>query len=125
LVNAICHGNLELSEEEMREVHGHLHSGTPSHVIEIHRNKSPYSERHVHVSVGLSNDGIKVVVRDDGSGFARDATCLSNEHRGITLIQNLVDKASYNEAGNEITLVKLRDQKTQPAQPQGLQPAAV
>jgi len=125
LVNAICHGNLELSEEEMKEVHGHLHSGTPSNVIENRRNKSPYSERHVHVSVGISVEGIKVVVRDDGSGFSRDANSLSNEYRGITLIQNLVDKASFNEAGNEITLVKFRDQKTQAAQPHGLQPVAV
>ena len=67
-------------------------------------------------------EGIKVVVRDDGSGFSRDAISLSNEHRGITLIQNLVDKAAYNEAGNELTLVKLRDQKMQP---QGLRPVVV
>lgn len=122
LVNAICHGNLELSEEEMKEVHGHLHSGTRSNAIEIRRNKSPFNERHVHVSVGLSIEGIKVVVRDAGSGFSRDAISLSNEHRGVILIQNLVDKAYYNDAGNEITLVKFRDQKTQPL---SLQPAAV
>ena len=125
LVNAICHGNLELTEEEMKEVHGHLHSGTPSDAIESRRNKSPFSERHVHVSVGLSMEGIKVVVRDDGNGFSRDAISLSNEHRGITLIQNLVDKASYNEVGNEITLIKFRDQKTQTAQPQGQQHALI
>jgi DNA-binding NarL/FixJ family response regulator/anti-sigma regulatory factor (Ser/Thr protein kinase) len=123
LVNAICHGNLELSEEEMREVHGHLHSGTPSNAIESRRTKSPFCERQVHVSLGISLEGIKVVVRDDGSGFSRDAISSSNEHRGITLIQNLVDKASYNETGNEITLVKFRDQKTQSTQPQALQRA--
>ena len=123
LVNAICHGNLELSEEEMIEVHAHLHSGTRSNAIESRRNKSPFCERHVHVSLGLSLEGIKVVVRDDGRGFSRDANSLSNEHRGITLIQNLVDKASYNEVGNELTLVKFRDQKSQAAQPQGLQRA--
>ena len=123
LVNAICHGNLELSEEEMREVHGHLHSGTPSNAIESRRTKSPYCERQVHVSLGISLEGIKVVVRDDGRGFSRDAISSSNEHRGITLIQNLVDKASYNDAGNEITLVKFRDQKTQSTQGQALQRA--
>ena len=123
LVNAICHGNLELSEEEMKEVHGHLHSGTRSDAIENRRNKSPFCERHVHVSLGLSLEGIKIVVRDDGRGFSRDAISLTNEHRGITLIQNLVDKASYNEAGNELTLVKLRDQKAQAPQPQALKRA--
>ncbi len=125
LVNAICHGNLELGEQEMKDVHGHLHSGTPSEAIESRRNQSPYVERYVHVSVGLSIEGIKVVVRDDGRGFSRDAIRHSNAHRGITLIQNLVDKAFYNEAGNEITLVKFRDQKMQSAQPQALQPAVV
>ncbi len=125
VVNAICHGNLELSEEEMKEVHGHLHSGTASNAIESRRHKTPYSERHVHVSIGLSMDGIKIVVRDEGNGFSRDAASLSNEHRGVTLIQNLVDKAYYNDAGNEITLIKFRDQRTQSAQPQGLQPAVV
>ena len=106
----------------MKEVHGHLHSGTRSEAIESRRNKAPFNERHVHVSLGISLEGIKVIVRDDGHGFARDAIRASNEHRGITLIQNLVDKASYNEAGNELTLVKFRDYK-QAAQPQGLQHA--
>ncbi len=119
LVNAICHGNLELSEQEMKEVHGHLHSGTASEAIESRRNQSPYVERFVHVSIGVSVEGIKVIVRDEGHGFSRDGIGPSNEHRGITLIQNLVDRASYNDAGNEITLVKFRDQKMQPAQPQG------
>ena len=29
--------------------------------------------------------------------------------RGLTLIKNLVDQASFNSAGNELTLVKLQD----------------
>ena len=125
LVNAICHGNLELSESEMKEVHGHLHSGTRSNVIESRRNKTPFCDRHVNVSLGLSGEGIKILVRDDGGGFSCDAARSSNAHRGITLIQNLVDKATYNETGNELTLIKMRDQKLQPEQSQGPKPVAV
>ncbi|MEZ6133275.1 MAG: response regulator [Pirellulaceae bacterium] len=110
VINAMCHGNLELSEKEMAEVHRHLHSGVPIEAIVSRSDRQPYCGRLVHVSAGISREGIKVTVRDDGKGFSMGDLQDSSEHRGLTLIQNLVDKATFNDLGNEITLIKFRDQ---------------
>ncbi len=111
VMNAMCHGNLELSEDEMSEVRSHLHSGVPIEAIETRKAMEPYSQRQVHVSAGLSREGIKVIVRDEGKGFSPTTVSYTPGHRGITLIENLVDKAVFNEAGNEITLIKFRDKE--------------
>ncbi len=104
--NAICHGNLELSEDDMSHVRGHLHDKKPIEVIEIRSRQAPYQDRSVHVACLITKDGVKISVRDDGKGFPLASVDQEEGRRGITLIQNLVDKASFNESGNEITLVK-------------------
>ncbi len=104
--NAMCHGNLELSEEDMAFVRSHLHDRRPIDVVEDRRKQSPYDTRFVHVACLITKDGVKISVRDDGHGFEVKTVQQGDGRRGITLIQNLVDKASYNETGSEITLVK-------------------
>lgn len=104
--NAMCHGNLELSEEDMAYVRSHLHDQRPIHMVEERRKQAPYDERWVNVACLITKDGVKISVRDDGSGFEVNTVPQGDGRRGITLIQNLVDKASFNEAGNELTLVK-------------------
>lgn len=116
VVNAMCHGNLELSDKDFADVRSHLHTSSKIEIIESRVANAPYCDREVHVWIGLSRDGIKVVVRDDGKGFTPASVDYSSGQRGLTLIQNLVDKASFNETGNEITLVKFRDSEaTQPS----------
>lgn len=109
VTNAICHGNLELSEDEMQEVRRRLHAHEKLEAIADRENTAPYCERCVHLSAAMSHEGIKVVIRDEGNGFEPDSVAADPAHRGITLMQNLVDKVSYNPSGNEITLVKLSD----------------
>lgn len=106
LSNAMCHGNLELSEEDMAYVRSHLHDGIPIEVVERRRVEPSYSTRAVHVACLLTREGVKIVIRDDGKGFSPSALGSEEERRGITLIENLIDKVSYNEHGNEITLIK-------------------
>jgi CheY-like chemotaxis protein/anti-sigma regulatory factor (Ser/Thr protein kinase) len=105
--NAMCHGNLELSEDDMAQVRSHLHDKCPIEAIEHRRQEEPYCNRFVHLGCRLTHEGVKVSVRDDGKGFSLSAVDQEEGRRGITLIQNLVDKASFNETGNEITLIKL------------------
>jgi DNA-binding NarL/FixJ family response regulator len=104
--NAMCHGNLELSEREMAYVRCHLHDKRPIDSIEERRASIPFSERYVHVACLITVDGAKISVRDDGQGFEVGAVDQEEGRRGITLIQNLVDKAIFNDTGNEITLIK-------------------
>jgi len=106
IVNAICHGNLELSHDEMSYVRRHLHAKCPIDVVEQRRMLAPYDSRCVYVASLITREGVKVSVRDDGKGFALGSVDQEQLGRGVTLIQNLVDKATFNEAGNEITLLK-------------------
>ena len=106
IVNAICHGNLELSQDEMSYVRRHLHAKCPIDVVEQRRMLAPYDSRCVYVASLITREGVKVSVRDDGKGFALGSVDQEQLGRGVTLIQNLVDKATFNEAGNEITLLK-------------------
>ncbi len=115
VTNAICHGNLELSEEEMDQIRRRLHAREPLDAIASRENTPPYCERVVHLAAAMSQEGIKVIVRDEGPGFAPAEIVDEPGHRGITLIKNLVDKVQYSESGNEITLVKLRDTDPQDA----------
>jgi anti-sigma regulatory factor (Ser/Thr protein kinase) len=67
------------------------------------------------VSVSIANDeGARIVIRDDGSGF--DVAAVSNPTdgmnldwiggRGLLLIRTFMDELTHNDAGNEITLIK-------------------
>ena len=104
--NAMCHGNLELSADDMSYVRSHLHDKRPIEVVEKRRVQAPYDSRFVYVACLLTQEGVKVSVRDDGKGFTLSSIDHEQAGRGVTLIQNLVDKATFNEAGNEITLLK-------------------
>ncbi|MCC7339157.1 MAG: response regulator [Pirellulaceae bacterium] len=106
IVNAICHGNLELSQDDMSNVRRHLHAKCPIEIVEQRRKQAPYNSRFVYVACLITHEGVKVSVRDDGSGFALSSVDQERQGRGVTLIQNLVDKATFNEMGNEITLLK-------------------
>jgi hypothetical protein len=47
LLNALCHGNLELSPEEVRVARKQLHDEGRSGLIEERRVQSPYAERRI------------------------------------------------------------------------------
>ena len=113
ILNAMCHGNLELSKNEMKEVHAHHHADEVMEGLEKRRSESPFCDRRVHVRIGMTREGIKVIVQDDGEGFQTAEIAKGDPTRGITLIRNLVDQATFSEAGNELTLVKMRDRAAQ------------
>jgi anti-sigma regulatory factor (Ser/Thr protein kinase) len=55
------------------------------------------------------------VVRDEGSGFdhashiySRQQAFLGDHDRGLTLMRTFMDGVTFNEAGNEVTLIKRR-----------------
>ena len=103
LLNAIDHGNLELSEVPEDE------RGT---VRDARRVEQPYGDRRVHVSMTITSDAARFVVRDEGAGFdtqgmadLSDPTNLTEDvGRGLVLIQSFMDDVSFNETGNEITM---------------------
>lgn len=117
LMNAYYHGNLEVSSK-LRE-----HDHRAFYETARRRNdESPYCSRKVHVRVDLSNDGATFVIRDEGPGFdpsqlpdPTDPTNLDRPSgRGVMLMRSFMDDISYNETGNEVTLIKRRAKHAAP-----------
>ena len=109
LLNAIQHGNLELSSDlrqQDEEVFRNLGRER--------RQQLPYGDRRVRLRVILSRSGAVYVVEDEGPGFdpstVHDPTDLENLERiggrGLILIRTFMDEVEHNERGNQITLRK-------------------
>ncbi len=109
LLNALYHGNLEISSD-LREVDSLAYYDLAKQRCE----QEPYSGRRVHVSAKLNRDEAVYVIRDEGPGFDRailpDPTDPANldkpSGRGLLLIQTFMDAVSFNDQGNEITVTK-------------------
>ncbi len=109
--NAIDHGNLEL-DSTLRE------SGLEEYerIRQERVRQEPFRDRRVHVTERVDNDSVTYVVCDEGRGFdltsIPDPTDTSNllkaSGRGLMLIRTFMDDVRFNEAGNEITMVKRR-----------------
>lgn len=110
LVNAMHHGNLEVSSALLER------EGAYADAVARRRAESPYRERRVRVHARVSRDEATFVVIDEGPGFdpstLPDPTDPQNldkpSGRGLLLIQTFMDEVRHNERGNEITLVKRR-----------------
>jgi CheY-like chemotaxis protein len=109
LLNAMYHGNLEISSD-LREC------GECAFLAaaEQRRRSSPYRDRRVHVKATLTPSEVVFVIRDEGPGFNPDmipdptapANLSKASGRGILLMRTFVDDMHYNATGNELTLVK-------------------
>jgi CheY-like chemotaxis protein len=111
LLNALYHGNLEVGSELKQEDYSQFHALADQRMVQ-----SPYRDRKVFVRLELSLTMAKVVVRDEGPGFdphtlpdPSDAENLDRPcGRGVMLMRSFMSEVHYNEAGNEVTLVKRR-----------------
>jgi CheY-like chemotaxis protein len=107
LVNAVIHGNFEIPSD-LRDKEGY------QFLLSERRNQSPYKNRQVHVTAQESSKQVTYKVRDEGPGFNTstlpDPTDTENlgkaTGRGLFLIRTFLDEVKFNDAGNEITLVK-------------------
>ena len=109
LLNAIQHGNLEVSSELRQDDESHF-----TELAAARRTQSPYRERRVRVSARLSPMEAIFVVQDEGPGFnvavLPDPTDPTNLERiggrGLMLIRTFMDAVEHNESGNRITMTK-------------------
>lgn len=110
LLNAMIHGNLEVSSELRQTDDGKPYSD----MIEQRKKLVPYRDRRVIVQMHASLDSATIVVRDEGPGFdcecLRDPTDPENLERaggrGLLLINAFMDEVRHNDLGNEITMIK-------------------
>lgn len=111
LLNAIYHGNLEVSSE-LRQVDEKSYHD----LVELRRSQAPYEKRRVYFNVKVSAAEVVYTVRDEGPGFdpasLPDPTDPINLDRvggrGLMLIRTFMDHVEHNARGNEITMVKRR-----------------
>lgn len=109
LANALYHGNLEV-HSDLRE----QDDKTYWTLAQERSRQPPYCDRRVHVTAELSRQRAVFVIRDDGTGFdpstLPDPTDPANlekaSGRGILLMRTFMDEVTYNDKGNEVTLVK-------------------
>ena len=109
LLNALYHGNLEVSSD-LKESDPNLFEETARQRCQ----EEPYLHRRLFIDVKLSRDEARYVIRDEGPGFdpakLPDPCDLENlekpSGRGILLMRSFMDEISFNDKGNQVTLVK-------------------
>ena len=111
IVNAMLHGNLELSSE-LKESDPAAHDA----LAEERRAAPPYRDRRVRVSMTETDDDVTCVVSDDGAGFDVDqvpdptdpANLERSSGRGLFLIWTFMSQVTHSDGGRTITMVLRR-----------------
>jgi CheY-like chemotaxis protein len=109
LLNAIIHGNLEVSSE--------LREGDPAdfeRLVAMRQGDPCYADRRVRVECEARCGEARYVIEDEGPGF--DVEALPDPRdpgrlelasgRGVLLMRTFMDEVTYNNAGNCVSLLK-------------------
>jgi CheY-like chemotaxis protein/anti-sigma regulatory factor (Ser/Thr protein kinase) len=112
LLNAVYHGNLEVSSDLRQNGDDAFHR-----LAAERRHEAPYRDRRVRVTARLSPARAAFVIADEGPGFdvskLPDPTdldyLLRPSGRGILLMRAFMTEVRYNPTGNRVTLVKTKD----------------
>lgn len=109
LLNAMFHGNLELSSSLREDDKPTYHE-----TARVRAQERPYRDRRIFFGALLSPAGAQFTIRDEGPGFSLkdlpDPTDPANLHRisgrGLLLMHTFMDGVAFNETGNEVRLTK-------------------
>ncbi|HRP69071.1 MAG TPA: ATP-binding protein [Turneriella sp.] len=113
LINAIEHGNLDITFEEKSRV---IESQNFIEFLRLRQKEPQYMNRKVRVRYAITREKFIIRITDEGKGFdyvsflkrtVEDDSMLMLEHgRGITMTQNTFDEVRFNDKGNQVTLIK-------------------
>jgi anti-sigma regulatory factor (Ser/Thr protein kinase) len=109
LLNALYHGNLEVSSDLKQENDRAFHQ-----LAAERRCVSPYCERRTRVTARLTPDYAEFVITDQGQGFDTSKLPDPNDPevllrpcgRGLMLMRMFMDEVTYNSTGDTVTMVK-------------------
>jgi len=109
LLNAMFHGNLELSST-LRENDKPTYHQTARTLAK----EPPFCDRRIFFGASLTPAGAQFTIRDEGLGFdpkeLPDPTDPANLNRvcgrGLLLMHTFMDEVAFNETGNEVRLTK-------------------
>ena len=114
ILQAMYHGNLEFTEDELDEMRRDPKSGRFSSLVQHRRGEPQICQRRVKVTVSITSEGARFTIRCEGAGLQQPALedyangdCFeSGNGRSPMLMRGLMDETFYTDDGNEITLVK-------------------
>ena len=115
LLNAYYHGNLEVDSILKIEDCDAFHQLADRRIQE-----RPYRDRRITVTARFSPTDAIFIIHDDGPGFnpeelpdPTDPDYLQRPSgRGLLLMRAFLDEVKFNDVGNEVTLVKRKNQQT-------------
>lgn len=111
LINAIEHGNLEITFEEKSKL---LKKGYEiSKIIDKFSKNKKYNDRKVRIDFTLTKEKAEYIVTDEGYGFDWKSLTKKNlkkdlflEHgRGIAMAKKHFDEFFFNAKGNQVTMM--------------------
>ncbi|TGK01903.1 PAS domain S-box protein [Leptospira langatensis] len=113
IINAIEHGNLNISFEEKTRA---MTDGSYFRFVQERQKDPYYKSKKVKVEYSLSRDRLGVRITDEGKGF-NHARLMKNSMeklnsegithgRGLTLTLSTFDLVKFNSPGNQVTLIK-------------------
>jgi len=117
LHNAVYWGNLEITLDDIEEAREQLILGKYVDLVEQRRTQPPFCDRRICVHARIGSEAAAFVIRDEGWGFNVAAVPGANRPgdldkeggRGLVLMRAFMDEVAYNDAGNEVTMIKRRD----------------
>jgi len=103
--NAMVRGNLEMSPKDFPVATREIMSDRAT--------QSAYADRRVHFRASITPDEATFVVQDCGQGFDVRSIAnaplpdesVSSSGRGLVLMNSFMDQVTFNDLGNEVTLV--------------------
>jgi CheY-like chemotaxis protein/anti-sigma regulatory factor (Ser/Thr protein kinase) len=111
LQNAYYHGNLEVDSKLRERPDNAFHD-----LADERRQRPPYRDRKIRFHLRIDENEASVTIGDEGPGF--DVTNVPNptapeffersHGRGVFLMRAFMDEVSFNDRGNEVSLVKRR-----------------
>lgn len=109
LLNALYHGNLEVSSELRDQDQTAYEDLARERAVE-----APYLSRQLYVDIALTQEAVRFSVRDEGPGFdpasipdPTDPEFLDRPSgRGMLLMRSFMDELTYNDSGNQVTMMK-------------------
>jgi anti-sigma regulatory factor (Ser/Thr protein kinase) len=113
LINAVEHGNLNISFDEKTRA---LEENRYLDFIRERQQDPRYRDRRVHIEYKLTPQAVQYRITDEGDGFDISDTMKRvddtveqeqlSHGRGIRMTRLLFDKLQYNSRGNQVLLVK-------------------
>lgn len=111
IINAIEHGNLNISFKEKSEA---INENRYFQFVSIRQHDPEFSSKRINIEYSVNPDNVTYRIQDEGQGFdhwkllstGNDSEEMLSHGRGVIMTRNIFDEVTYNEKGNGVTLKK-------------------